>query len=94
MRAWLIIYNIIYYRNLNIYIYLCDSIGATYVVSLCQPVSQPAKCHTKRCLELQDIAAGHTTFVDVADMSAGPVLLIVCIPTCPVFCQYILTLFL
>ena len=29
------------------------------------------KCHTKRCLELRDNAASHTTFAGVADMSAG-----------------------
>ena len=36
--------------------------------ALCQPVGQPAKCYTKRCLELKNSAAGHTTFVGVADM--------------------------
>ena len=43
------------------------------------------KCHTNICSELQDIAAGHTTFVGAADMSARPVLMLICIPICPVF---------
>ena len=42
-------------------------------------------CHTKRHLELQDIAASHMTFAGVADMSAGPVLVAICMPICPVF---------
>ena len=35
---------------------------------------------------MQDIAASYTMLFGVANMSAGPVLLIICIPTCPVFC--------
>ena len=57
-----------------------------YTVSvLCQPVSWPAKCHTKRCLELQDNAAGCITFVGVASMSAGLVIVARHMPICLVF---------
>ena len=42
-----------------------------YAVSmLCWPVGQLAKFHTKRCLELQNNAAGHMTFVGMANMTA------------------------
>ena len=40
----------------------------------------------KRCLELQDITAGHMTFVGAANMLAGPVLMIICILIFPVLC--------
>ena len=33
------------------------------VMAVCWPVSQPAKCHTKRCLKLQNNGASHMTFV-------------------------------
>ena len=38
---------------------VCNSVGTTYAILLCQPVSWLAKCHTKRCLELCDIATSH-----------------------------------
>ena len=52
---------------------------------LCQPVGQLAKCHTKRCLELQDIATGYMTFECVADMSARLVIVAMHMPICLVF---------
>ena len=59
---------------LNIWFLHCYAMRVYAAGMLCQPVSQLAKCHTKRCLELQNNTADHTTFVGVADMSAGLVL--------------------
>ena len=47
---------------------------------LCQPASWPAKCCTERCLELQNNATGHMTFVAVANMLA---------PTCDCCYTYV-----
>ena len=53
---------------------------------LCQPIGQPVKkCHTKRCLESRDNAAGHTTFIGAANMSAGLVTVVSNMVICPVF---------
>ena len=50
-----------------------------YTVSaLCQPVSWPAKCHTKMCLFLQNKVVGHMTYSAVADMSAGLIFIVMC----------------
>ena len=43
---------------------------------LCRLVSWLAKCHTKRCFFLQNNAVGHTTYAAMADMLAGPMLLL------------------
>ena len=56
-----------------------------YVIVLCWPAGQLAKCCTKRCLGLSDNAAGHMTFVGAANMLAGLVLLAIHMPICPVF---------
>ena len=45
-------------------------------------VGQLAKCHTKRCLELQNNGASHTTFVGVAHMSPRLVLAATCMLIC------------
>ena len=63
------------------------------VSELCQPVGWPAKCHTKRCLELQDNPASHMTFVGVADMSARLIVVLKHMLIFLVFLQCILILF-
>ena len=55
------------------------------VIMLCQPVGQLAICHTKRCLELQNNAAGHMTFVDAAAMSARLAPVARCMLICLIF---------
>ena len=55
------------------------------VSELCQPVSQPAQCCTKKCLELQDSAAVHMTFVGAANMLAGLIIVVKCMLICLVF---------
>ena len=49
-----------------------------YVIVLCWPVGWLAKCHTKRCLELQDNAGGCMTFIGMAKL----VLVAICLPIC------------
>ena len=55
------------------------------VIMLCQPVGQLAKCHTKRCLDLQDTATSCTTFECAANMLAGLVIVSIHMPICQVF---------
>ena len=58
---------------------------ACVLIMLYQPVGWLAKCHTKRHLELQDIATGNTTFECVANMSARLVIVSIHMPICQVF---------
>ena len=68
-----------------IYDYYTIYYEACVVIVLWQPVSRLAKCHTKRCLELQNNTAGHTTFFGVADMLAGLVIVAMHMPICLFF---------
>ena len=63
-------------------------------IMLYQPVNWLAKYHAKRCLESQNNATGHTTFVGMEDMSARPVLVARHMLICLVFLTLILIYFL
>ena len=73
------------------YTYYCTSIYGVVYVALS---ADQHKCHTKRCLELQDNTAGCMTFVGVANMSAGLTIVVKHMLICPVFLPCILILFL
>ena len=48
---------------LNIWLLHCYAMRVYAVSVLCQPVSQPTKCHTKRCLEFKTNVVSCMTFV-------------------------------
>ena len=54
-------------------------------IVLCLPACWPAKFHTKQCLELQNNATNHMTFVGMANTLARLVIVAMHMPICLVF---------
>ena len=82
---WLYNYNLIALTYLLWINVMHDLVWLCIVVCFVGQLMADKECHTKRCLELQNNAVGHTTFVDTSDMLAGLTTVFIHMLICLVF---------